>query len=123
MKKITPEEAKEFIPVKEYFGLDKIKDRIRGAEYYTITPSKLGDGWEEITYYTNIKKTNIMSQQQEMENLKADLVNDLISISTVMEELWKYHPENPERIDIEVEYAKLEEMKKGVETELDDLGI
>ena len=64
-----------------------------------------------------------MSQQQEMENLKADLVNDLISISTVMEELWKYHPENPERIDIEVEYAKLGEMKKGVETELDDLGI
>ena len=64
-----------------------------------------------------------MSQQQEMENLKADLVNDLISISTVMEELWKYHPENPEKIDIEVEYAKLEEMKKGVETELDDLGL
>ena len=64
-----------------------------------------------------------MSQQQEMENLKADLVNDLISISTVMEELWKYHPENPNKVDITFEYAKLEEMKKGVETELDDLGI
>jgi len=123
MKKITPEEAREFIPIKEYFGLDKIKDRIMGAEYYTTTPSKLGEGWEEITYYTNIKKTNIMSQQQEMENLKADLVNDLISISTVMEELWKYHPENPEKIDITSEYAKLEEMKKGVETELDDLDL
>jgi hypothetical protein len=40
-----------------------------------------------------------------------------------MEELWKYHPENPEKIDITFEYAKLEEMKKGVETELDDLGL
>jgi hypothetical protein len=123
MERITVEEAKKFIPVKEYFGLDKIKDRIRGAEYYTSTPSELGDGWEEITYYTNIKKTNIMSQQQEMENLKVDLVNDLISISTVMEELWKYHPENPNKVDIASEYIKLEEMKKGVETELDDLGI
>jgi hypothetical protein len=56
MKKITPEEAKDFIPVKEYYGIDKIKDRIKGAEYYTTTPSELGDGWEEITYYTNIKK-------------------------------------------------------------------
>ena len=64
-----------------------------------------------------------MSQQQEMENLKADLINDLISVSTVMEELWKYHPENPERVDIVSEYNNLIEMKKGIETELDDLEL
>ena len=64
-----------------------------------------------------------MSQQQEMENLKADLINDLISVATVMEELWKYHPENPSKIDIVFEYTKLEEMKKGIETELDDLDL
>ena len=101
---------------------------MKGAEYYTLTPSRLGDGWEEITYYTNVKKTNnlnlnIMSQQQEMENLKADLINDLISVSTVMEELWKYHPENPGKIDIVSEYNNLIEMKKGIETELDDLDL
>ena len=64
-----------------------------------------------------------MSQQQEMENLKADLINDLISVSTVMEELWKYHPENPERIDIVSEYDNLILMKKEIETELDDLEL
>jgi hypothetical protein len=64
-----------------------------------------------------------MSQQQEMENLKADLINDLISVSTVMEELWKYHPENPEKIDIVSEYDNLIVMKKEIETELDDLDL
>jgi len=64
-----------------------------------------------------------MSQQQEMENLKADLINDLISVSTVMEELWKYHPENPERIDIVSEYDNLVEMKKEIEAELDGLDL
>jgi hypothetical protein len=64
-----------------------------------------------------------MSQQQEMENLKADLINDLISVSTVMEELWKYHPENPERIDIVSEYDNLVKMKKEIEAELDGLDL
>jgi len=64
-----------------------------------------------------------MSQQQEMENLKADLINDLISVSTVMEELWKYHPENPAKIDIVSEYNNLVEMKKEIETELDGLDL
>jgi hypothetical protein len=64
-----------------------------------------------------------MSQQQEMENLKSDLINDLISVSTVMEELWKYHPENPKQIDIVTEYDTLVKIKKSIETELDDLDL
>ena len=44
------------------------------------------------------------NQEAIKENLKADLINDLISVSTVMEELWKYHPENPAKIDIVSEY-------------------
>ena len=64
-----------------------------------------------------------MSQQQEMENLKADLINDLISVSTVMEELWKYHPENPAKIDIVSEYDNLIIIKKEIETELDGLDL
>jgi hypothetical protein len=64
-----------------------------------------------------------MSQQQEMENLKADLVNDLISVCTVMEELWKYHPDNLNKVDIVTEYNKLVDIKEGIETELDDLDL
>jgi hypothetical protein len=40
-----------------------------------------------------------------------------------MEELWKYHPENPAKIDIVSEYNNLVEMKKEIETELDGLDL
>jgi hypothetical protein len=63
------------------------------------------------------------NQETVNENLKADLINDLISVSTVMEELWKYHPENPSKIDIVSEYNNLVEMKKEIETELDGLDL
>jgi hypothetical protein len=62
-------------------------------------------------------------EEENQENLKADLINDLISVSTVMEELWKYHPENPAKIDIVSEYNNLVEMKKEIETELDGLDL
>jgi hypothetical protein len=63
------------------------------------------------------------NQETVNENLKADLINDLISVSTIMEELWKYHPENPEKIDIVSEYDNLIIMKKEIETELDGLEL
>jgi len=63
------------------------------------------------------------NQETVNENLKANLINDLISVSTVMEELWKYHPENPAKIDIVSEYNNLVEMKKEIETELDGLDL
>lgn len=62
-----------------------------------------------------------MSQQQEKENLKADLINDLISVTVVMEEIWKYHPSNPNKIDIVTEYENLEKIKQLIELDLDRL--
>ena len=46
IKRITEEEAKEYIPCSEDFtshGIEK-------AQYFTLTPTN--DGWEEVTYYT-----------------------------------------------------------------------
>ena len=46
IKRITEEEAKEYIPCSEDFtshGIEK-------AQYFTLTPTK--DGWEDVTYYT-----------------------------------------------------------------------
>ena len=40
-----------------------------------------------------------------------------------MDELWKYHPENPAKIDIVSEYDNLITIKKEIETELDDLEL
>jgi capsule polysaccharide export protein KpsE/RkpR len=75
------------------------------------------------TFRMNQRDFDEENQETVNENLKADLINDLISVSTVMEELWKYHPENPSKIDIVSEYNNLVEMKKEIETELDGLDL
>tara|TARA_S200002703_G_scaffold144436_1_gene138131 strand:+ start:448 stop:633 length:186 start_codon:yes stop_codon:yes gene_type:complete len=38
---------------------------------------------------------------------KEDLINDLIFYTQRSEELWEYHPSNPERINVEGEYEKI----------------
>lgn len=57
----------------------------------------------------------------EKEDLKAELINDLIAASTVMDELWKYHPNNPNQKDVVSEYDALKQMIKGLEIEIKEL--
>ena len=52
MERITVEEAKDLIPLKENYS-DKSLD---AAAYFTLSPSSMGDGWESVTYYTARKK-------------------------------------------------------------------
>jgi len=52
MNRITPTQAKEYIPLSEdYSGRG-----IEVAEFFTLTPSEKGDGWEDVTYYTARKR-------------------------------------------------------------------
>ena len=39
-------------------------------------------------------------EQSEINYKKTELVNDLVATNTVMEELWRYHPDNPNKKDI-----------------------
>jgi hypothetical protein len=49
IQKITPEQAKQFIPLSEdYTGIS-----VNRCPYYTITPGD--DGWDIVTYYTGRK--------------------------------------------------------------------
>ena len=57
-------------------------------------------------------------EQSEINYLKTELVNDLIATTTVMEELWKYHPENPNKKDVVSEYKVLEKIKVDIEKEM-----
>jgi hypothetical protein len=60
MERITEQQAKQYIPLKEdYTGAGQ-----EAAIYFTITPSAKGDGWEDVTYYTARKK-NIYSNKGE----------------------------------------------------------
>jgi len=52
MKRLTTEEAANFIPLKQNFS----DTSVSAAEYFTLSPSIKGDGWEDITYYTAREK-------------------------------------------------------------------
>ena len=56
-----------------------------------------------------------------LEEQKAELINDLIATSTVMEELWNYHPDNPNKKDVISEYQTLLKIQEDIEKELKEL--
>ena len=67
-----------------------------------------------------------MSNKTELEILeeqKVELINDLAATVTVMEEMWRYHPDNPSKVDIVKEYNTLLQIQKDIEKEIQDLGI
>tara|TARA_B110000503_G_scaffold106383_1_gene158836 strand:- start:387 stop:578 length:192 start_codon:yes stop_codon:yes gene_type:complete len=60
---------------------------------------------------------------QDLENEKVELVNDLLATITVMEELWRFHPENPNMRDVTSEYKILEKIKANIEQEIKELEV
>jgi len=62
-----------------------------------------------------------LTPKQVKDNQKSELFDDLMATATVMEELWRYHPENPKKKDVVEEYNILKTIKEGIEGELDEL--
>lgn len=62
-----------------------------------------------------------MSEKEKLEEQKANLINDLLAVSTVMEELWNYHPDNPNKKDVISEYQTLLKIQEDIEKELKEL--
>ena len=60
MERITDKVAKGFIPLRENYG----NTGIENAAFFTITPSERGEGWEDVTYYTE-KKYGLYADQGE----------------------------------------------------------
>ena len=60
MKRITDKVAEGLIPLRENYG----NTGIENAAFFTINPSERGEGWEDVTYYTE-KKYGIYADQGE----------------------------------------------------------
>jgi len=60
MERITNKVAKGLIPLRENYG----NTGIENAAFFTITPSERGEGWEDVTYYTE-KKYGFYADQGE----------------------------------------------------------
>tara|TARA_R110002060_G_scaffold76391_2_gene86714 strand:- start:916 stop:1128 length:213 start_codon:yes stop_codon:yes gene_type:complete len=65
--------------------------------------------------------TQEQSEQPDQDNLKSELINDLAATFTVMDEMWRYHPDNPDKKDIVKEYKVLKQIVVDIETELEEL--
>lgn len=57
-----------------------------------------------------------------MTSEKAELINALLEIEDRIDELWDFHPENPNRINVEEEFENLQKTALLIETQLDELG-
>ncbi|MCP4482034.1 MAG: hypothetical protein GY817_04420 [bacterium] len=62
-----------------------------------------------------------MTKQEELNQQKSELINDLVATSTVMDEVWRYHPDNPNKKDIIKEYNILKKIHNDIEQELNEL--
>jgi hypothetical protein len=62
-----------------------------------------------------------MTDQDKLDLQKSELINDLVATSTVLEELWNYHPDNPNKKDVISEYEILKNIQKDIEEELKNL--
>ena len=63
--------------------------------------------------FTQIKN-QVMDQKEQMQ-----LLDELMSTIQIMDELYRYHPENPKQIDVVSEFKALAERKVEIETKLD----
>ena len=64
-----------------------------------------------------------MEDKQKLEEQKTELINDLIATTTVIEELWRYNPDNPNKVDIIKEFKVLTKIKTDIEKEIQEIDI
>ena len=59
---------------------------------------------------------------KEKQELKVALVNEIIFLNDRMEELWRYHPENPNKVDVVWEYNNMKNEIDLIEDRIQQLG-
>lgn len=52
---------------------------------------------------------------------KAELINELIVLNKQLEEVYQYHPSNPNQIDVELQYNTLKGLIEKIETQINNL--
>jgi len=59
--------------------------------------------------------------QEEKEKLRSELVNEAIFLSDIQDQLWRYHPDNPQKVDIVWEYEQCEAQMVEIENKIKEL--
>lgn len=66
---------------------------------------------------------NITSEQPQERDPRVELINDLMAVSTIMEDYYRFHPANPKQENVVEEYAKLEAIKTQIEVDINKLDV
>lgn len=60
-------------------------------------------------------------REKTLEETKADLVNDIITLEGMVEDLWQYHPDNDKKIDVVESYNNIKNRINEIEKTLNNL--
>ena len=60
-------------------------------------------------------------REQTLEERKSDLINDIIRLESMAEDLWQYHPDNDEKIDVVKSYNNIKNKINEVQTSIENL--
>ena len=125
VKRISIEAAEEFIPLKENYS----DTSVLAASYFTLTPSELGEEWEDDTYYTARKKGKYSSFEKEGDHwvyilsnptqpglykigytklnpeARAKQISNATGVALPYEVQWAFRCFNGEQLEIEVHHA------------------
>ena len=61
------------------------------------------------------------SELEQLENQRTELINDLIACSTIQDEIWKYHPDNPNKVSPVDEYNNLKIVEKQIQEDINKI--
>ena len=53
---------------------------------------------------------------------KANLINEVIFLSDIANHYWEFHPENPDKVDVVVEYDRIKTQIQDLENRIEKLG-
>jgi hypothetical protein len=59
--------------------------------------------------------------QEEKEQHKVNLINEIVFLTNRLEDVWKYHPDNTQRIDPAKEYIEIQKQIASTETKISNL--
>jgi hypothetical protein len=54
-------------------------------------------------------------------NKKSQLVNDIINLSRLIDEMYVYHPDNPDKVDVVEETEKIKQIISDLSAQIDEL--
>jgi len=59
--------------------------------------------------------------EQIKDHKKSELIDDLMAVSTIMDDYWRFHPANPKQENVVEEFRKLEAVKEKIELDLKEI--